>query len=63
MLGQMAVTENSADPVVENTTAYPVDDWGFEPFQAAHRNDLLELMDDRYGKSATVMISQLPTEE
>ncbi|EJE2441038.1 ATP-binding protein [Salmonella enterica] len=40
-----------------------LDDWGLEPLQAAHRNDLLELMDDRYGKSATVMISQLPTEE
>nr|WP_240337807.1 hypothetical protein [Enterobacter asburiae] len=25
----------------------------------AQRNDHLELMDDRYGKSATVMISQL----
>ncbi len=40
-----------------------LDDWGLEPLQAAHRNDLLELMDNRYGKSATVMISQIPTEE
>lgn len=40
-----------------------LDDWGLEPLQAAHRNDLLELMDDRYGKRSTVMISQLPTEE
>ena len=40
-----------------------LDDWGLELLQAAHRNDLLELMDDRNGKSATVMISQLPTEE
>lgn len=29
----------------------------------AYRNDLLELMDDRYGKNATVMISLLPTDE
>lgn len=40
-----------------------LDDWGLEPLSPAHRNDLLEVMDDRYGKSATVMISQLPTEE
>lgn len=40
-----------------------LDDWGLESLSAAHRNDLLEVMDDRYGKSATVMISQLPTEE
>ncbi|EBO9763344.1 ATP-binding protein [Salmonella enterica] len=40
-----------------------LDDWGLEPLQATQRNDLLELMDDRYGKSATIMISQLPTEE
>jgi len=40
-----------------------LDDWGLEPLQATQRNDLLELMDDRYGKSATIVISQLPTEE
>lgn len=36
---------------------------GLEPLLPAQRNDLLELMDDRYGKNATVMISQLPTDE
>ncbi|QZY93084.1 IS21-like element helper ATPase IstB (plasmid) [Pantoea dispersa] len=40
-----------------------LDDWGLEALSSAHRNDLLEVMDDRYGKSATVMISQLPTKE
>ncbi|EAV2219224.1 ATP-binding protein [Salmonella enterica] len=40
-----------------------LDDWGLEPLLPAQRNDLLELMDDRYGKNATVMISQLPTDE
>ncbi|HHG1353084.1 ATP-binding protein [Klebsiella michiganensis] len=39
------------------------DDWGLEPLLPAQLNDLLELMDDRYGKNATVMISQLPTDE
>lgn len=49
--------------LLSKTQLLILDDWGLEPLQAAHRNDLLELMDDRYGKSATVMISQLPTEE
>ncbi|MFM4670853.1 ATP-binding protein [Aeromonas media] len=30
---------------------------------AEQRNALLEIMDDRYGKYSTVVVSQLPTEE
>jgi len=40
-----------------------IDDWGLEPLTAATRNDLMEIMDDRYEHSATVIISQLPTEQ
>jgi len=40
-----------------------LDDWGLEPLEAAHRNDLMEIMDDRHGASSTIIISQLPTEE
>lgn len=40
-----------------------IDDWGLEPLQAAQRNDLMEIMDDRHGASSTLVISQLPTEE
>lgn len=40
-----------------------LDDWGLELLLPAQRNDLLELMDDRYSKNATVIISQLPTDE
>jgi len=36
---------------------------GLEPLNAATRNDFLEIMDDRYQQSATIMISQLPTEQ
>ena len=34
-----------------------------EPLTAATRNDLMEIMDDRYQQSATLIISQLPTEQ
>ncbi len=40
-----------------------LDDWGLEPLTAAHRNDLMEIMDDRHGNSSTVVISQLPTDQ
>ncbi|EQA1625001.1 ATP-binding protein [Enterobacter asburiae] len=38
-------------------------DWGFESLLPAQCNELLELMDDRNGKNATAMISQLSTDE
>lgn len=40
-----------------------MDDWGLEPLQAAHRNDLMEIMDDRHGSTSTLVISQLPTDQ
>ena len=40
-----------------------IDDWGLEPLKPAHRNDLMEIMDDRHGRSSTLVISQLPTDE
>ncbi len=40
-----------------------LDDWGLEPLSAAHRNDLMEIMDDRHGRSSVSIISQLPTEK
>lgn len=40
-----------------------IDDWGLEPLKPAHRNDLMEIMDDRHGHTSTVVISQLPTDE
>jgi DNA replication protein DnaC len=40
-----------------------IDDWGLEPLNGATRNDLMEIMDDRYEQSATLIISQLPTEQ
>lgn len=40
-----------------------LDDWGLEPLTAAHRNDLMEIMDDRHGNASTMVISQLPTDQ
>ena len=40
-----------------------LDDWGLEALNAAQRNDLMEIMDDRHGSASTLVASQLPTSE
>jgi DNA replication protein DnaC len=37
-----------------------LDDWGLLTLSADHRRDLLEIMDDRHGRRATIITSQLP---
>lgn len=39
-----------------------LDDWGPEQMTASQRRDLMEIVDDRYGRKATVITSQLPVE-
>ncbi len=46
-----------------NTQLLVIDDWGLEPLKPAHRNDMMEIMDDRHGQASTLMISQLPTDQ
>ena len=36
-----------------------IDDWGLAPLNATARRDLLEILDDRYGRASTVITSQL----
>jgi len=40
-----------------------IDDWGLKPLTAAQRNDLMEIMDDRHEHTATIIMSQLPTDQ
>lgn len=37
-----------------------LDDWGLEPLDAQARHDLLEILEDRYGRKSTLVTSQLP---
>ena len=39
-----------------------LDDWGLEPLDAAARHDLLEILEDRYGRRSTIITSQVPVE-
>lgn len=38
-----------------------LDDWGLGSLKEVQRHDLLEVLEDRYGKLSTVVTSQLPT--
>ncbi len=37
-----------------------LDDWGLEPLNEQARYDLLEILEDRYGRKSTIITSQLP---
>ena len=39
-----------------------LDDWGLEPLDAGARHDLLEILEERYGRRSTVITSQLPVD-
>lgn len=39
-----------------------LDDWGIEPFTAAQRHDLLEILEGRYDRGSTLLISPIPVE-
>ncbi len=40
-----------------------LDDWGLGTLKEAQRHDLLEVVEDRYGSSSTVVTSQLPVQK
>jgi DNA replication protein DnaC len=40
-----------------------LDDWGLMKLSTENRRDLLEVLEDRYGRRSTIATSQLPIEE
>jgi len=66
----LALTQAKADGtyakqlrLLAKTQLLIIDDWGLEALKPIHRNDLMEIMDDRHEHASTVMISQLPTDQ
>ena len=55
--------EMHVDAVLEGERVLLIDDWGLETLKPIHRNDLMEIMDDRHEQASTVIISQLPTDQ
>jgi DNA replication protein DnaC len=44
-------------------TVLILDDWGLEKLSPRQSADLLEVVEDRYGRGSTILISQLPVTE
>lgn len=40
-----------------------LDDWGLKPLDAAARHDLLEILEERYGRRSTIITSQIPVDK
>ena len=59
----IAKADGSYIKLMENVAKLPLlvlDDWGIAPMNDANRRDLLEIIDDRYHQSSTLITSQLP---
>jgi DNA replication protein DnaC len=40
-----------------------LDDWGLQPLDAAARHELLEILEERYGRRSTIVTSQIPLDK
>jgi DNA replication protein DnaC len=59
----IAKADGSYIKLMEYVSKLPLlilDDWGVAPMTDANRRDLLEIIDDRYNQSSTLITSQLP---
>ncbi len=48
---------------IERTDLLILDDWGLSVLTALERRDLLEILEDRQGRGATIVTSQLPVDQ
>jgi DNA replication protein DnaC len=58
-LGHKACRDNRSVLYVRAPKLF-LDDWGLEPLTAQARHDLLEILEDRYGRKSTLVTSQVP---
>lgn len=45
---------------IEGQHIFIIDDFGIQPLDAHSRSALMEIIDDRHGKSSTIITSQVP---
>lgn len=61
----IAKADGSYIKLMEHVAKLPLlvlDDWGIAPMSDANRRELLEIIDDRYQRSSTLVTSQLPVQ-
>jgi DNA replication protein DnaC len=67
LLGELALSRADGSypkllAKLSKTELLILDDWGLAPLADAERRDLLEVLEDRYGRRSTLVTSQLPLE-
>ena len=67
LLGELAVARNDGSygkvmQTLAKTDLLILDDWGLAPLGDRERRDLLEVIEDRSGRRATLVTSQLPVD-
>lgn len=67
LLGELALarvdgTYSRRLAALARTDLLVLDDWGIAPLNGEQRRDLLEILDDRYDRRATLVAAQLPAE-
>ena len=68
LFGELALARgdgryNRISRTLGNVQLLILDDWGLEPLDAQARHDLLEILEERYGRRSTIITSQLPVED
>lgn len=48
---------------IERTDLLILDDFGMQPFDAQSRMNLMDVIEDRYGKKSTIITSQIPVKD
>ena len=59
----MATAATPASCALGGVQLLILDDWGLEPLDAAARHDLLEIIEERYGRRSTIITSQIPVDK
>lgn len=67
LLGELSVARADGTyarrlAALARTDLLVLDDWGIAPLTGEQRRDLLEMLDDRYDRRATLVAAQLPAE-
>jgi DNA replication protein DnaC len=67
LLGELGVARADGSyprhlAALARTDLLVLDDWGIAPLTGEQRRDLLEILDDRYDRRATLVAAQLPAE-
>ena len=48
---------------IARTDLIVLDDWGLAPLSAEHARDFLEILEDRYDRRSTLVVSQVPVDD